>query len=223
MRKIFQERLNKCRLYGIIDAGYVPIEQMLDVSRLLLDAGIDVLQLRAKGVGLAHLLGEFFPFLEALRALCLRRKSLFIVNDYWQLAKKLDADGVHIGQEDGMIAAVRNQWSQEVLVGRSTHSVRQAELAYEEGADYIGFGPLFPTPTKRGRPGIGLEEVRWVEQTIGRHIPVFCIGGIHQENLKEVMQAGARRIVVVSELLTASQPKKVAKTLLSQLNNFSIS
>jgi thiamine-phosphate pyrophosphorylase len=89
-------------------------------------------------------------------------------------------------------------------VGRSTHSVLQARTALRQGADYIGFGPLFPTPTKEGRPGIGLRDIAQVEEEIGSRIPVFCIGGIKRENLAQVLEAGARRVVIVSGLLQAA-------------------
>ena len=90
-----------------------------------------------------------------------------------------------------------------ILFGRSTHSLAQAEAALAEGFDYIGFGPLFPTPTTAGRPGIGLAEVAEMERRVGSRIPAFCIGGIKRSNLNEVLAAGARRVVMVSDLLSA--------------------
>ena len=116
----------------------------------------------------------------------------------------MQADGVHLGQDDGDLQYAREETGGQLLVGRSTHSPEQARHALEEGADYIGFGPLFPTPTKEGRPGIGLENIAAVEAEVGTRIPVFCIGGIKQENLAEVLRAGARRAVVVSGLLQAA-------------------
>jgi thiamine-phosphate pyrophosphorylase len=89
------------------------------------------------------------------------------------------------------------------LFGRSTHSLDQARAALEEGFDYIGFGPLFPTPTKLGRPGIGMDDIAAMEQEVGSKIPAFCIGGIKRDNLHAVLAAGARRVVIVSDLLTA--------------------
>jgi thiamine-phosphate pyrophosphorylase len=126
-----------------------------------------------------------------------------IVNDHPELAVEVGADGVHLGQDDGSLAEARRVVGPERIVGRSTHSPEQARAALEEGFDYIGFGPLFPTPTKLGRPGIGLADVAAVEREIGGRIPVFCIGGIKRGNLADVLAAGARRVVIVSELLTA--------------------
>ena len=87
------------------------------------------------------------------------------------------------------------------LIGKSTHSVEQAIAAAEEGADYIGFGPLFPTPTKAGRPAIGLGEIARVHDVV--RVPIFCIGGVKLENLDAVIAAGARRVVIVSGILQA--------------------
>jgi len=130
------------------------------------------------------------------------------VNDFADIAVEVGADGLHIGQEDGMLSEARAIVGEEMLVGRSTHSVEQARWALREGFDYIGFGPLFPTPTKRGRPGIGLENVELVQKEIGSKIPVFCIGGINAERREEVYTAGAKRVVVVSDVLLADDITK---------------
>ena len=90
-----------------------------------------------------------------------------------------------------------------MIIGRSTHSLAQARQALADGADYIGFGPLFPTPTKAGRPAIGLGDIAEMEREVGSKVPAFCIGGIKPENLAEIIASGARRCVVVSHLLTA--------------------
>ena len=116
---------------------------------------------------------------------------------------EVGADGVHLGQDDGKLCEARAALPAGSLVGRSTHSPAQAQAALEEGASYIGFGPLFPTPTKEGRPGIGLGDVKEVEAAVGSALPVFCIGGIKVGNLGEVLGAGAKRVVIVSALLQA--------------------
>ena len=135
--------------------------------------------------------------------MCRARKVPFIVNDFVEIAREVGADGVHLGQEDGEISDARAALPAGALVGRSTHTPTQAREALKEGASYIGFGPLFPTPTKEGRPGIGLGHVEEVERTVGAEIPVFCIGGIKTENLRQVLDAGASRVVIVSGLLQA--------------------
>ncbi|HSP42763.1 MAG TPA: thiamine phosphate synthase, partial [Luteolibacter sp.] len=105
--------------------------------------------------------------------------------------------------DDGSLAAAREIVGPGKFIGRSTHSLAQARAALEEGFDYIGFGPLFPTPTKLGRPGIGMQDIIEMEREVGEKIPAFCIGGIKRTNLPEVIAAGARRVVIVSDLLTA--------------------
>ena len=141
----------------------------------------------------------------------------FILNDYPDMALELGADGVHIGQDDGAIADVRKVVGGEMLIGRSTHSLAQAKQALEDGADYIGFGPLFPTPTKKGRPAIGLDEVSKMEAEVGKYLPAFCIGGIKPDNLNIVLAAGARRVVVVSHLLLADDVASATAALMRRL------
>ena len=195
--------LQSALLYGIVDLGYTAPERIEEVCQALLDGGAGVIQLRAKGYGEADIL----RWGERLLPLCRAVKIPFIVNDYPELAKELGADGVHIGQDDGSLENTRRIVGDEMLVGRSTHSVAQARGALEEGFDYIGFGPLFPTPTKKGRPGIGLENVSLVQEEVGGEIPVFCIGGIRRDNLELVREAGAKRVVIVSDLLLADDVK----------------
>lgn len=105
-----------------------------------------------------------------------------------------------------------------MIVGRSTHSPEQARAALAEGFDYIGFGPLFPTPTKKGRPGIGLESIAEVENDVGNEIPVFCIGGIKRDNLELVLASGARRVVIVSALLQAESIPDAASDVIRYLS-----
>lgn len=187
------------KLYGIVDFGYVAEDSMEEVAAKLLSGGVDILQLRAKGIPLEKVA-------EAARKIiphCRAHRVPFILNDHPELALELGADGVHIGQDDGAIYDVRSRIGPDMIIGRSTHSLTQAKQALADGADYIGFGPLYPTPTKAGRPAIGLEDIAEMELEVGSRIPAFCIGGIKPDNLGEIIAAGARRCVVVSHLLTA--------------------
>jgi thiamine-phosphate pyrophosphorylase len=186
-------------LYAILDLGYVTPEDAERVTAGLLAGGADLLQLRAKGYDQA-LIQEIAA---KLLPLCRAAKVPFIINDFAAIALAVGADGLHIGQDDGTLAGAREKVGDQMLIGRSTHSAEQAAAALAEGFDYIGFGPLFPTPTKQGRPGIGLDQVAAVQVEVGAHIPVFCIGGIKRANLPEVVAAGARNVVIVSDLLTA--------------------
>ena len=184
-------------LYCILDLGYVPEADAATATSALLEGGADLLQLRAKG----HDLDTIRRVAERLLPLCRAADVPFILNDHPALAADLGADGVHIGQDDGPLSEARAIMGPGRIIGRSTHSLEQARAALAEGFDYIGFGPLFPTPTKVGRPGIGLENIAVMQREVGSRIPAFCIGGIVPETLPEVIAAGAQRIVVVSALL----------------------
>ena len=192
-------RLKEAKFYGIVDLGYVLPEKVDAVCLELIDGGADVVQLRAKGFDKAVIteLGK------RLLRVCERGRVPFIVNDFPDVAQVIGADGVHIGQDDGSLELVREIVGGDMLVGRSTHGVDQAVEAYKEGFDYIGFGPLFETPTKKGRLGIGLENVREVYARVGSEIPVFCIGGLKRSNLLEVVDMGVERAVIVSDVLTS--------------------
>jgi thiamine-phosphate pyrophosphorylase len=207
--------ISDASLYGIVDLGYVDKSKAVVMARSLLDGGVGVLQLRAK----AHQPDALLPLAILLREACDEFSIPFVVNDHVNLARDCRAHGLHLGQDDGNLLAARKILEDGVLIGRSTHSVEQARSALEEGADYIGFGPLFPTPTKEGRPAIGLSNISEVQSTVGSKIPVFCIGGIKPVNLDEVIAAGARRCVVVSHLLQADSPKEEASLILSTLIN----
>jgi thiamine-phosphate pyrophosphorylase len=193
-------------LYGILDLGYVSAEEVEHVTEQMLAGGVDVLQLRAKGHDEAEV--------EALGARILplteRAGVPLIVNDFPQLVPSVGAQGAHVGQDDFSVADARWRAGRALagevplpLIGKSTHSFAQAVAAEAEGADYIGFGPLFATPTKPGRPAIGLEEIARVHASVS--IPIFCIGGIKLENLDTIIAAGARRVVIVSGMLRAAE------------------
>ena len=124
-----------------------------------------------------------------------------IVNDHAEIARRVPIEGVHVGQDDDPIAIVRQKAARDILIGKSTHSLAQARAAQAEGANYIGFGPIFATPTKPDYTPIGLEEIRRVHAEV--NLPIFCIGGINIDNLQSVIDAGAKRVVMVSALLKA--------------------
>lgn len=191
--------LLSAKLYGIVDLGYVAPDAIGRVTAEMLEGGIDVLQLRAKG----HDVEAISRWGELILPLCRAAGVPFFINDHPEIAAKLGADGIHVGQDDGPMDEVRKIVGPDMLVGRSTHSLSQADAAAAEpGTDCIGFGPLFATPTKPGRPPIGIEDIREVHR---RHpdLPIFCIGGIKMENLPPLVEAGARRVVIVSGILQA--------------------
>lgn len=207
--------LEQARLYGILDLGYVDPGSAESTAEALLEGGADLLQLRAKG----HAEAQIRDLAGLLLPLCQAHQVPLIVNDHPGIAAEIGAHGLHLGQDDGSLDEARRIVGGEMLVGRSTHSLDQALAALEEGFDYIGFGPLFPTPTKLGRPGIGLESIRAVESQVGGRIPVFCIGGIKRDELHTVLSAGARRVVIVSDLLTADDVTSATQQAKALLTN----
>ena len=211
--------LADARLYGILDLGYVADADAMRVAERLVEGGIDILQLRAKDANEEQIesLGD-----ELMRITEPAGVPL-IINDHPHLVPTIGAQGAHVGQDDFTVADARWRAGRSLageapppIIGRSTHSLSQAEAAAAEGADYIGFGPLFPTPTKPGRPAIGLADIRRVHERVS--IPIFCIGGINLDTLDAVIQAGARRVVIVSALLRAKDIARYAREVHSRLD-----
>ena len=198
-------RLAAARLYGIIDLGYARAEDVERTAREMCEGGVQIIQLRAKGHDehfIEELANRIQPILSAAGV-------PFIINDHPELVPSVGADGAHVGQDDLTVADARWRAGRALagevplpLIGKSTHSIDQAVAAAEAGADYIGFGPLYPTPTKAGRPSIGLADIARVHELV--NVPIFCIGGIKLGNLREVLAAGAKRVVIVSGILQAA-------------------
>jgi thiamine-phosphate pyrophosphorylase len=189
--------LHECRLYGIIDLGYVEACDAAHIAEQMVEGGVDLIQLRGKN----KLLDELVNLSAELHAFAAKSSTPLIVNDHAEIARRVAVEGVHVGQEDDSIEMVRQKAAREILVGKSTHSLEQACAAQGEGADYIGFGPIFATPTKPDYTPIGLGDVRRVHAEV--NLPIFCIGGINIDNLQSVIDAGAKRVVMVSALLKA--------------------
>jgi thiamine-phosphate pyrophosphorylase len=206
--------LSRSRLYGILDLGYIEIGKVLNVAKQLITGGVDLIQLRAKG----HANPEIATIAADVHRLTAKSGVPLIINDHPEVARIVAAEGVHLGQDDMPIAEARKIAGPNCMVGKSTHSVDQAIRAFYEGADYIGFGPLFATPTKPDYPPIGLSEIQKVHEAV--RIPIFCIGGIKLGNLPDVVAAGAGRVVIVSGLLQApdaAEYARSAKTLLTSV------
>ena len=195
---VFSEKLNLARLYGILDLGYVDTDRAVSAASRMLEGGIDVIQLRAKKAPKEEvecLAKEVMPLTRAAGV-------PLIINDHADVAAKVGADGVHVGQDDLGLDEVRALVGDAMMIGRSTHSPEQAREAVASGVDYIGFGPIFATPTKPDYRPIGMDDIASVH---GEHpgFPIFCIGGIKRENVAELLAAGARRVVIVSGILQA--------------------
>jgi thiamine-phosphate pyrophosphorylase len=204
--------LSECRLYGILDLTYVPAAKAATVVEQMIDGGVDLIQLRGKKC----LPSDLEQLAGALHDQIGDRGIPLVINDYPDSAKTVGADGVHVGQDDLPVNAARAAAGDDCIVGKSTHSIDQAVRAADEGADYIGFGPLFATPTKPDYHPIGLRNIREVHSLVS--IPIFCIGGIKLENLPQVIEAGAQRVVIVSGLLQAADVANYAREAKALLN-----
>jgi len=189
--------LSECRFYGIIDLGYVQESDITHVAEQMIEGCVDMIQLRGKGKSLDELTG----YAARLHEITARSSTPLIVNDHAEIARRVPVEGVHVGQDDVLIEVARRKVGRAVLIGKSTHSLEQALAAQREGADYIGFGPIFATPTKPDYAAIGLTDIRRVHAEVS--LPIFCIGGINIDNLQSVIDAGAKRVVMVSALLKA--------------------
>jgi thiamine-phosphate pyrophosphorylase len=190
-------RLGECRLYGIIDLGYLEESNLTRVAEQMVEGGVDLIQLRGKGKSLEQLGG----YLDRVHEVTSLSSTPLIVNDHPEIAREIVVEGVHVGQDDDPVKVARQKAGRTIFVGKSTHNFEQAVAAEGEGADYIGFGPIFATPTKPDYLPIGLTDIRRVHQEVS--LPIFCIGGINVDNLQSVIDAGAKRVVIVSALLKA--------------------
>jgi thiamine-phosphate pyrophosphorylase len=212
--------LARARLYAILDLGYVAPERAEEAARDLLRGGADLIQLRGKKESIA----ELGRLAEKLHRLTSAAGVPLIINDHPKIARDLALEGLHLGQDDLAIAAAREIVRRDCWIGKSTHSLDQAIAAAAEGADYLGFGPLFATPTKPDYAPIGTADIRRVHELV--QVPTFCIGGIKLGNLSAVLAAGAKRVVIVSGLLQSKDvaaATRAAKELLSNNQQSAIS
>jgi thiamine-phosphate pyrophosphorylase len=200
------ERLDDARLYFVVEAG--ASDRLLDAA---LAGGCDLLQLRDHEASDEQLLAAAERFRDA----CDRWGALFVINDRPDLALQCGADGVHVGQDDLPVDAVRRLMGPDVVIGLSTHSPGQFDAGLESAADYLSAGPVWETPTKAGRPAAGIGLVRHAAATATK--PFFAIGGIDESNIAEVAAAGATRAVVVRAIRDAADPRAAAAALRSRL------
>ncbi len=205
--------LARGRLYAILDLGYVAPEKTESVTADLIRGGADLIQLRGKKQSVDELTG----LAEKLHRLTSNAGIPLIINDHPEIARNVPVEGLHLGQDDLAIAPAREIVGRDCWIGKSTHSLAQATTAVAEGANYVGFGPLFATPTKPDYTPIGTDEIRRVHELVA--LPIFCIGGIKLQNLADVLAAGAKRVVIVSGLLQSDDiaaATRAAKALLAQ-------
>ncbi len=199
-------RLAAARLYLV--CGAAPDASALpELLRGAVAGGVEVVQLREK-----HLADdELAAVANAARALCERLGALLIINDRPTVAVEVGADGVHVGQEDMPVAEVRELVGPEMLIGLSTHTPREIDAVDPALVDYIGVGPIHQTPTKLGRPAVGLKLIHYA--AAHAPVPFFAIGGLDASNLGEALEAGAERVCVLRAIAAAADPEQAARTL----------
>ncbi|AFU16522.1 Thiamine-phosphate pyrophosphorylase [Bacillus thuringiensis MC28] len=206
---------NLLQVYFIMGSNNC-MKDPLAILKEALDGGVTLFQFREKGEG--TLTGEDrVRFAKKLQALCKEYGVPFIVNDDVELAVELDADGVHVGQDDEGITSVREKMGDKII-GVSTHTIEEAKWAIENGADYLGVGPIFPTSTKKDTKAVqgtkGLAHFR--EQ--GITVPIVGIGGITIENTATVIEAGADGVSVISAISLADSAYESTKRLAGEVN-----
>ncbi len=189
-----KDLLHEIRLYVLISSN-ISTKSVKETARLVIDGGANAIQLREKLISDS----EFISLASEVREISAKRGSLLIINDRVHVARKINADGVHLGQQDMSVLEARDIIGNEKIIGVSTHSIIQAKQAQKDGADYIAIGPVYSTKTKGHEPSIGLEVIQEVSGAV--NIPIIAIGAINLENLDEVLKAGASRVAVCSAII----------------------
>lgn len=202
-----RQRLRECRLYLVTS----PNENLLAITEAALRGGLRLVQYRDKD---SH---DQVRWQRArdLQQLCRQYGALLLVNDRVDLALAVEADGVHLGQQDLPVAVARQLLGPDKIIGRSTTNPQEMAKAIAEGADYIGVGPVYATPTKAGKAPAGLDYVRYAAANAS--LPWFAIGGIDGQNLEQVTSAGAPRVAIVRAIMEAENPQQVTAQLITQL------
>ena len=199
-------------LYLVMDPAVIPQHDLLEAAEEAIRGGVRMIQYRVKEGGRR----QTYEAARRLRDLTRREKVILIINDDVDLAMAIEADGVHLGQEDLPIARVRALLGPDPIIGASAHTVDQALSAQKAGADYLGIGPIFPSPSKQARPPLGPEILSKIRSKVA--IPLFAIGGITEANVREVLLTGADGVACISAVFSASHRlpdiRKTAERLL---------
>ncbi|MDQ0205604.1 thiamine phosphate synthase [Alkalicoccobacillus murimartini] len=186
------------RLYAITGEEFHSGRSMVDVMEKAILGGVDIIQLRDKKSSKLDVLKKA----QKLRKLTEKHQVTFIVNDHIDVALAVGADGIHVGQDDLPLDEVRKIVGPDMIIGISTHHIDEAKAAEQGGADYIGVGPIFPTNSKEDVVDpVTTTYIQQIEEEIT--IPYVAIGGIKRHNLKQVMEAGARRVCMITEIVQA--------------------
>ena len=199
-------------IYGITGDNFAHGRSNLECVKAMIEGGIKIIQYRDKTKSIKEKTKEA----REIRELCKKHGVIFIVNDHVDIALLVDADGVHIGQDDMNPADVRKLIGDDKIIGLSTHSEEQGMKAFlDPDVDYIGVGPIFPTTTKDTAP-VGLEYLEYAVKNL--HLPFTAIGGIKEHNIHEIISRGAKNICLVSDIVGATDIAEKVKYLQSLMN-----
>jgi thiamine-phosphate pyrophosphorylase len=199
------------KLYVIISSNLAK-KNVLETLEEVIQGGADAVQLREKNMPD----GEYFSLAREFKKITTKSKIFFIVNDRAEIAREVDADGLHIGQSDITLRTARKIVKNDTIIGISTHTIQQARKAQKEGADYISVGPLFYTKTKDYEPPVGLNYLEQVKKEIT--IPFVAIGSINLGNIMRVVRAGGTRIAVCSAIICSDNIRQMTSTFKTKLS-----
>ena len=205
--------LSNVQLYVIADRSICGDRNIEDVVCQAIDGGAQMIQYRDKEADYE----DFLKIALRLKDICKEREVPFIINDRVVIALKTDADGVHLGQDDFSIREARRILGSEKIIGKSARTIRQAKAAEEQGADYVGLGPIFDTVSKQIDEPIGVDMIRKAQDSL--EIPFFPIGGINLKNLDQIIRAGGKRIAVISVVVLSDDVRSSAAKLLEKLRH----
>ncbi len=209
------ELLKDFNLYCLTCEEYSLGRKNIDVVKEILEAGVKILQYREKKKSIR----EKYKETVKIRDLTAQYNALLIVNDHLDLTKIVEADGVHIGQEDYPVEVAKDFLGENFIIGLTTHTKEQVMEALQKGADYIGLGPIFPSYTKeKPHPPIGVEILDWTIKNV--NIPVVAIGGIRETNIHEVLKYGARCIAMVTEIVSSPNIYEKTKRIIQILEGY---
>ncbi len=201
------------KLYLVTNSdNFATDDEFLDTVALAIKSGVDIVQLREKTKPAAKII----EYGKVIRQITSEYGALFIVNDRIDIAQVLNADGVHLGQDDVDINSARKILGEKMIIGISTHKPQDAQEAIKNGADYIGVGPVYKTPTKPNREPAGLEYLKWAVENVS--IPFYAIGSIDENTIDEVISYGTKRVALVRAIMNSKNISSTVKNLKNKLS-----
>ena len=203
--------LNKVQLYAIADPGLCLNRDLVELISQAIEGGAQMVQLRDKKSGD----GEFLELTKKIHKITRKKRIPLIINDRVDVARLVDAEGVHLGEEDLPVKEAREILGSKKIIGASASDIKTAKIKEKEGADYIGLGPVFETGSKEIEKPLGVEILKEAKRSL--KIPVFPIGGINLSNLDQIISTGTKRIAVISAIFMAEDVRKAAQELLEKL------